>query len=76
MLKARENVPAPAPEPLSPAAVSELFQRIRMELHLPAAKKDAPQAHLVHLAAQRLDRHSQLQAAGFPYASDVDYAAI
>ena len=76
MLKARENVPAPAPEPLSPAAVSLLFQRIRMDLHLQPAPTDAPQAHLTRLVAQRADRHSQLQAAGFPFASDADYSAI
>lgn len=34
MLKIRENVPPPVPEPLSPQAVEALFKRIRAELGL------------------------------------------
>jgi hypothetical protein len=75
MLKVRENARSPAPEPLSPAAISALFQRIRTELRLPAApQRDRDQPSI--LAARRLDRRTSLQAAGFPFASDADYQAI
>ncbi len=37
MLKVRENVPAPTPEPLSTAAVNAFFMRVRQQMALPIA---------------------------------------
>lgn len=38
MLKVRENVPAPTPEPLSTAAVNAFFLRVRQQMSLPTSR--------------------------------------
>jgi hypothetical protein len=38
MLKARENVQTPTPEPLSTAAVNAFFARVREQMSLPVAQ--------------------------------------
>lgn len=42
MLRVRENVPKPVPEPLSAAAIHAVFTRIRAELGLPELRQRIP----------------------------------
>ena len=55
MLKLRENVPPKPPEPLTPAAMDDLFRQIRAGLGLPASdsavKESFPRASDADYAA-------------------------